>query len=113
MLSRATLTLPLPVRRALRKLGEDIRAARRRRAIPTELMAERAFTTRTTLRKIERGDPSVALGTYATVLFVLGMTDRLRDLADSTQDKLGIELADEQLPQRIRKKREPSSADAP
>ena len=74
-------------------------------------MAERAFTTRTTLRKVEQGDPSVSLGIYATVLFVLGMTDRLRDLADSGQDKLGIELADEQLPQRIRKKRpSPSTA---
>jgi len=95
----------------MRKLGEDIRAARRRRSIPTELMAERAFTTRTTLRKVEQGDPSVSLGIYATVLFVLGMTDRLRDLADSSRDKLGIELADEQLPQRIRKKR-PSSSTA-
>ena len=105
MRQRASVSLPLPVRRALRKLGEDIRAARRRRSIPTELMAERAFTTRVTLLKIERGDPTVAMGIYATVLFVLGMTDRLRDLADSTQDRVGIDLADERLPQRIRKKR--------
>ena len=112
MIRRTSASLPLPVRRALRKLGADIRAARRRRAIPTELMAERAFTTRSTLHKIERGDPSVALGIYATVLFVLGMTDRLRDLADSARDKLGIEIADERLPQRIRKRREPPSAAA-
>jgi DNA-binding XRE family transcriptional regulator len=113
MPNRYTANMPLPVRRALRKLGEDIRAARRRRAIPTELMAQRAFTTRTTLHKIEQGDPSVALGIYATVLFVLGLTDRLRDLADGSHDKLGIELADEQLPQRIRRKRQPSIPEAP
>jgi len=112
MTSRASATLPLPVKRALRKLGEDIRAARRRRSIPTELMAERAFTTRATLHKIEQGDPTVSLGIYASVLFVLGMTDRLRDLADSAQDKLGISLADERLPQRIRKKRAPPSSAA-
>ena len=105
MRSRSSDTLPLPVKRALRKLGEDIRASRRRRAIPTALMAERAFTTRVTLHKIEQGDPSVSMGLYATVLFVLGMTDRLGDLADSAHDQQGIELADERLPQRIRKSR--------
>jgi len=105
MKSQASQTLPLPVKRALRKLGVDIRAARRRRAIPTELMAERAFTSRGTLRKVELGDPSVSFGIYATVLFVLGMTERLSDLADPRQDSLGIELADEQLPQRIHKRR--------
>ena len=105
MKSQASQTLPLPVKRALRKLGADIRAARRRRAIPTELMAERAFTSRGTLRKVELGDPSVSFGIYATVLFVLGMTEHLSDLADPRQDSLGIELADEQLPQRIHKRR--------
>ena len=105
MKSQASQTLPLPVKRALRKLGVDIRAARRRRAIPTELMAERAFTSRVTLRKVELGDPSVSFGIHATVLFVLGMTERLSDLADPRQDSLGIELADEQLPQRIHKRR--------
>jgi transcriptional regulator with XRE-family HTH domain len=87
------------------KLGADIRAARLRRTISTELMAERAFTSRGTLRKVELGDPSVSFGIYATVLFILGMTERLADLADLRHDAIGIELADEQLPQRIRKRR--------
>lgn len=112
MIQRTAGSLPLPVGRALRKLGEDIRAARRRRSIPTGLMAERAFTTRVTLHKIEQGDPSVSLGLYAAVLFVLGMIDRLRDLADSSSDEVGLDLADRQLPQRIRKKRVSSSAGA-
>ena len=45
-------------------------------------MAERAFITRATLLKAERGDPAVSLGIYATILFILGMTNRLADLAD-------------------------------
>ena len=48
--SRAKTALPIPVRRALKKLGSDISVARRRRGISTALMAERAFTTRPTLR---------------------------------------------------------------
>jgi len=95
-------TLPLPVRRALRKLGADIRDARLRRRIPTATMAERAQISRMTLNKVEKGDPGVALGTYATVLFVLGLTGRLADLADPGQDVIGLELESDALPKRIR-----------
>ena len=48
------LMVPIPVRRALRKLGQDIRDAKLRRRIPTAVMAERASISRTTLNKIER-----------------------------------------------------------
>jgi transcriptional regulator with XRE-family HTH domain len=99
---RKTPPLPLPVKRALAKLGEDIRSARLRRRIPTTIMAERAFITRMTLQKVERGDPSVSLGIYAVVLFVLGLTPRLADLADARSDELGLQLEEERLPKRIR-----------
>ncbi|MDR0933656.1 MAG: transcriptional regulator [Burkholderiaceae bacterium] len=95
------LSLPIPVQRALRKLGQDISDARRRRRIQMSLMAERAGMSRTTLSKIDKGDPTVSLGGYACVLFVLGMTARLQDLADATHDLTGRELADEALPKRI------------
>jgi hypothetical protein len=99
---RTVPPLPLPVKRALAKLGDDIRSARLRRRIPTTIMAARVFVTRTTLRKVERGDPGVSLGTYATVLFVLGMISRLADLADVRSDDVGLQLDEERLPQRIR-----------
>jgi transcriptional regulator with XRE-family HTH domain len=94
--------LPIPAERALRKLGEDIKDARRRQRIPTRLMTERAGMARATLTKIEKGDPTVSIGGYASVLFVLGMVHRLQDLADGSQDLTGRELADERLPKRIR-----------
>ena len=97
--------LPIPVTRALRKLGHDIRDARRRRRIPAEIAAERASISRTTLVKIEKGEPGVALGNYAIVLFVLGMTDRLGELADPRIDTVGLQLEEEHLPQRIRRPR--------
>lgn len=97
--------LPLPVGRALAKLGADIRDARRRRRIPTATMAERAGISRTTLHKVEQGDPGVSLGTYATVLFVLGLEERVADLADPRNDAVGLDLEAEALPQRIRGRR--------
>jgi hypothetical protein len=96
------LKLPIPVRNTLRKLGQDIRDARLRRRIPTAVMSQRALVTRTTLHKVEQGDPTVSMGTYSTVLFVLGMTERLAELADARFDRLGLALEEERLPKRIR-----------
>lgn len=94
--------IPLPVRRALRKLGRDLRDARRRRRIPMAILAERASISRTTLNKVEKGDAGVSLGNYAAVLFALGMVDRLSDLADARSDAAGLQLEEEHLPERIR-----------
>src|SRR5882672_633421 len=93
---------PIPVTRTLRKLGRDIRDARRRRRIPVAILAQRASISRTTLNKVEKGDPGVSLGAYATVLFALGMAGRLADVADPRHDTVGLELEEENLPERIR-----------
>jgi transcriptional regulator with XRE-family HTH domain len=94
--------LPIPVGRGLKKLGVDLRDARKRRRIPMRLAAERAGISRSTLGKIERGEGGVSISAYACVLFILGMMARLSDLADPRFDELGIGLEVERLPQRIR-----------
>lgn len=99
---RTTPPMPLPVKRILAKLGADIKAARLRRRITMTLMAERAFVARSTLQKVEQGDPGVSLGVYATVLFILGLSERIADLADVGSDSLGLQLDEERLPQRVR-----------
>ena len=96
------LTLPIPVGRALRKLGHDIKDARRRRRIPMAIAAQRASISKPTLIRVERGDPGVSIGSYAKVLFVMGMADRLSDLVDPRNDPVGLQLEEENLPQRIR-----------
>lgn len=111
MREEATKTLPIPVRRALRKLGQDMRDARRRRRIPSAILAERASISRTTLVKVEKGEAGVSLGIYATVLFALGMVDRLSALADVRHDSRGLELNEENLPKRIRRSKSSPTAE--
>lgn len=94
--------LPLPARRAMRKVGQDIKDARLRRRITAALLAERANISPRTLSKIERGDSTVAIGSYVAVLFSLRMIDRFADIADVRHDRTGIELMQEQLPKRVR-----------
>jgi transcriptional regulator with XRE-family HTH domain len=79
----------------LAELGENIKLARLRRKLSTEQVAERANIARTTLWAIEKGSPNVALGSYAQVLFVLGLEKDLLKLAGD--DPLGRKLQDAKL----------------
>lgn len=106
-------TTPLPVLRLLRKLGTDIRDARLRRRIRAATVAERALISPTTLHRIERGDPGVSMGNYATVLFALGLHDGISSLADRSRDVLGLDLLEERLPQRVRVPRRGRGPGAP
>jgi transcriptional regulator with XRE-family HTH domain len=99
---KKAITLPVPVIKTLRKMGQDIKDARRRRRITIELMAERAGLSRVTIGKIEKGDPTASMGGYASALFVLGMEGALGGLVDSAHDLIGRRLEDENLPQRVR-----------
>ena len=101
---RKISTIPIPVKRVLRKLGHDIRDARRRRRIPVSIMAERASISRMTLNRMENGETGVSMGHYATVLFVLGLEDGIAELADASKDAVGRALDEERLPQRIRRR---------
>ena len=76
-----TPAIPLPAAHALRKLGRELALARRKRRISTADMAARLFVSRDTLWRLERGDPTVSIGTLATAVFVLQLHERLANLA--------------------------------
>ncbi len=92
----------MAVRRALRQLGADIRHARLRRRLPQDVVADRALTTRQTVARMEKGDWRVAMGTWASVLFALGLLDGLAEVAAPDLDPVGRALESEQLPERAR-----------
>lgn len=69
------------------------------------MMAQRAFIGRNTVARVERGDPGVSMGIYATALFVLGMADRVAELAAPASDRVGLSLEEDRLPQRVRSSR--------
>jgi transcriptional regulator with XRE-family HTH domain len=73
------------------------------------MMAERIGVSRSTYVKVERGDPTTALGVYAMALFVLGLGTPLGDLADAGRDDLALLLDVERLPKRVRVKTQPTA----
>ncbi|OOG65292.1 transcriptional regulator [Sinorhizobium sp. A49] len=87
---------------ALKRLGQDVRNARLRRGIAVADLAVRAGTSPSSIARLERGDPGVAIGTLADVLVVLGLLERLADLVDIRKDDLGLALTTEHGPRRGR-----------
>lgn len=102
--------VPLPVERAIRKLGSDISLARRRRHISQASLAERTGASLSTVRRMEKGDLRVPIHFFARALHVFGEIQALENLLDTTKDDIGLTLMDENLPKRVRSKTGTSGA---
>ena len=102
--------IPLPIERAIRKLGGDISLARRRRHISQASLAERMDASVSTVRRMEKGDVRVPIHFFARALHVFGEIKALEDLLDTPNDDIGLTLMDEQLPKRVRSKTGTSGA---
>ena len=94
--------LPLSVRRSLAKFVDELLVARRKRTLTASVVAERLRVSRATYTRIEKGDPSVALGAYAQALFVLGFGAIFGDVIDQRKDDHGLLLDADRVPKRMR-----------
>jgi len=101
MKNKRPILLPKHNRNMIR-MGERFKLARLRRQLSLEQIAERAGIAKSTLWRIEKGDPGVALGNYYQVLIILGLENDILQLA--SDDILGHKIQDAGL---ITKKRAP------
>lgn len=94
-MGRRKVILYPQVQKKLEDLGHRIKLARLRRKLTIEMVAERAKISRFSVREVEKGSPSVAIGIYVNVLMAIGMVKELDNfLAD---DPLGRMLQDDEL----------------
>ena len=94
--------IPPSAAKALRRLGQDIQLARRRRRIRQRDLAARMGVSVTTLRALEAGAPGVSMGTLAAALLAMGLLPQLDALVDAGKDEIGLFSEVEALPKRIR-----------
>jgi len=106
-MNRKTTAIMPKTREILAQMGEQIKMARLRRQLSSELVAERAGISRVTLYNIEKGSPSVAIGSYAAVLHALGGMDTDLLLL-AKDDELGRKLQDLEL---LTRRRAPKKGD--
>ena len=86
-------SMPSKVLSHLRLLGENLAIARRRRRETLRAWAQRIGVSEPTLMRMERGDPSVSMGVYATALWLMGRDQALSDLAAPEYDLGALEDA--------------------
>ncbi len=99
-MGKKSVTLLPSARKVLVELGENLRLARLRRNLSTQMLAERAGISRSTLNAIESGSSSVSMGAWVQTLFVVGLEKDL--LAVARDDEFGRTLQDASLPIRMR-----------
>lgn len=102
--SMALGALPGSGDEALRKLGDNLLVAIKRRHMKRREVAERALISQPTLRAVLRGDPATSMGAYAAVLAVLGLDEDLAKVADPANDTVGQALGRRLLPERVKSK---------
>jgi len=88
---QALQTLPPAAAQALRALGENLAIARVRRRESQRAWAKRLGTSVPTLIRMERGDPGVSVGIFATALWLMGRAAALPTLAAPSEDKGALE----------------------
>lgn len=93
---------PLPVRRALRELGDHVQTWRKLRGLTQAQLADRAGVNRRTIVRIEHGDGKVSLEITLRTLHALGVLDSVQKAIDPFETDVGRLRADEQLPRRVR-----------
>ena len=103
-MSKKSVVIMPATQEILTTMGEQIKKARLRRNLSVELVAERAGISRATLWSVEKGTPTVSMGTYAAVLHALGGMDKDLEFI-AKDDELGRRLQDLNLPMRNRAKR--------
>jgi transcriptional regulator with XRE-family HTH domain len=93
------------VRRSVSQLGQNIQIARRKRRLSQGDLAAKMGVSIGSVQRLENGEPGVSIGTLAMAFLALGSLHRFDEVLDVSSDDLGLLRDQENLPQRVRKKR--------
>lgn len=103
--SRMTKGLPAGVHDLLSEVGRNIRIARKRRRMTITALAEKLMVSAPTVRKLERGDPTISFGVVVSALWVMGLDDQVGRLAAPADDEQGLQAELLRIEQRSGRKK--------
>ena len=89
----------------LEHLAKFLRLARKRRGWTQQSVANRLQVSLDTVKRAERGEAGIKTGTLLMFLALYQRLDAFAEVIDPNLDQVGISLANERLPQRIREKK--------
>ena len=102
MRSKSHAALGAPALTILREVGENIRTARTLRGMSRRELSLRCLVSEPTLAALERGSPTVSVGTLLAVLATLGLEKHLLAVANPTEDAVGLHESRRQRKKRVR-----------
>lgn len=87
---------------AAQSVGDSVSTWRKLRGVTIQQLAEKSNVSRSTISRLEQGDPSVSFETVLNVAAALGIADRVTEAFDPYETDYGRLRADQELPQRVR-----------
>jgi transcriptional regulator with XRE-family HTH domain len=105
------MATPPAVRRASRRLADELSAWRKLRGLTQAQLADRAGVSRATVARIESGDGGINLESFLRMLRGLGILDSMLGALDPYESDIGRLRSEEVLPQRVRPKRMDAGGD--
>ncbi|MFT4148012.1 MAG: helix-turn-helix transcriptional regulator [Micrococcaceae bacterium] len=90
------------INNAAKNIGVQLQSWRKLSNLTAQQVADKAGISRTTLQKIEHGDPSVSFLAILSTARVLGVLDKLIEATDPYKTPLGIAKSELLLKKRIR-----------
>ncbi|NEI66516.1 helix-turn-helix domain-containing protein [Rhizobium leguminosarum] len=104
-MTKGGAVIHLQVERVIEKIGADISLARRARRMAVDDFARRIGVSRTTLHRLESGDPGISLNTFVMALHALGRLDALAQITDPIHDAVTLTQLMQEVPKRIAKRK--------
>ena len=87
---------------AAKQIGESLAAWRKINGLTSQQLAERAAVSRSTISRLENGDPTVSFETFLNVCRGLGTLNSVVNATDPYETDFGRIRAEQSLPQRVR-----------
>lgn len=94
--------VPPAIRRANRRLAEDVAAWRKLKGLTQAQLADRSGIGSATLARLERGEGGASIENLLKVLRALGILDHVLKALDPYETDIGRLRSDQELPQRVR-----------
>lgn len=86
-------TPPFAVEQAIKRLGDNLRTARLRRNLTIQDVAAKIGTGPRAIADAEKGKLATSVGTFAALLWAVGLLPQMEDVADPAKDKEGMALS--------------------
>lgn len=95
------ISRPIYTEKLLKRVGENVAVARKRRGWTQDSLAERAMVGSSTIKRLERGT-SIGLDAFMSIIVALDLEENFLNSVSPNNDERGLMLAEREISNRKR-----------